>query len=89
MEPMSQVNVDENRFEERNNAFHWNLFGRNIHKQEFTYFSTVCILFTVIIACLVNLSLNKGPTEVWLSLLASSVGILVPSPQIKALQLPK
>lgn len=87
---MSQVTVGENFDKRNNNSIHWNLFGRNIHKQEFTYFSTVCILFTVIIACLVNLSLNKGPTEVWLSLLASSVGILVPNPQIiKAHQVQK
>lgn len=83
MESQSEVGESTSTVSKNRNNNYWKVLGHSIHKHEFAYLSEIFILFIVIIACLVNLSLNAGPTEVWLSLLASSVGILAPNPRLK------
>ena len=61
----------------------WQILGVKIPKNEVVFFSQVIILYIVIITCIVNLSINKQHNEVWIGLLSSCIGFLLPNPSIK------
>lgn len=61
----------------------WDFFGRKIPRGEIVYFSQILIIYAVIICSVVNLTSGDHLTNVWISLLSSSLGYLLPSPKIK------
>ena len=61
----------------------WQILGVKVPKNEVVFFSQVIILYIVIITCIVNLSINTQHNEVWIGLLSSSIGFLLPNPSIK------
>jgi hypothetical protein len=60
----------------------WKLFGQVVPKNEVIFFCQVIILYIVIIACIINLSLHNGDSNLYTALLSSSLGILLPSPRL-------
>ncbi len=48
-----------------------------------TYLLQVLLLYIVIVASIVNLSLGRGNDKVWLGLLTSSIGLLLPNPRFE------
>lgn len=63
------------------NNFYWNIFGYLVPKTEVTFFCQFLTLFILILFSLVSLTLGEN-TEFWGSILCSSVGILMPNPNI-------
>lgn len=63
----------------------WNLFGEKLPRSEVVYFCQVTIIAIVIIACIVNLSLQNGNSEMWVSFFGYAFGALLPPPNIKSL----
>ena len=61
----------------------WRLFGRRLPKSEVTFFAQVIIIYIIIITCVVNISLGNGDNNLWVALLSSSIGYLLPSPSLK------
>lgn len=61
----------------------WNILGYFIPKQEVVFFSQTIILYIVIITSLINLSLQNGDQNLWISFLSASIGYLLPNPSIK------
>lgn len=62
----------------------WSTVCGKLPKEEVIYFSQVLLIFTVVLACLINLSLGRsGLDSLWSSLLSGSVGYLLPSPNIR------
>ena len=60
------------------------LLGNKFPKSEITYTLQVLLLYFVVISCIINLSINTdGKRDLWISLLASSLGYILPSPKIK------
>ena len=51
------------------------------------YISQIIILYVVILTCIVNLSMNVGNNELWVSLLSYSLGCILPSPKVRKNQL--
>jgi len=48
------------------------------------FFSQIAIIYVVIFAAIINLTLfPEGRQELWITLLSSSIGYLLPSPTIK------
>jgi len=64
---------------------HWPVFGTRYPKSEIQYFTQVLILIVVIIGSLVNLTIYKDGSDssLWISLLCSSVGVLLPAPTLR------
>lgn len=52
-------------------------------KPEVCFFSQIIVLYIVIIACIINLSLGNGNAQLWTALLGSSLGYLLPNPSSK------
>ncbi len=61
----------------------WYLMGRPFPRSEVKYLAQVLILYIVILTCLGNLSVgNSELRTIWISLLSSSIGYILPSPHI-------
>lgn len=61
----------------------WFMMGRKFPRSEVKYFAQVVILYIVILTCLANLSIgNSELNSLWITLLSSSIGYLLPSPYI-------
>jgi hypothetical protein len=61
----------------------WTLLGKKVSKTETLFFSQIIIIYTVVIACIINLSLDNGKSTLWTALLSSCLGYLLPNPKIK------
>lgn len=67
---------------DRSNAKDWVLFGRIIPKAEVIFISQVVMVYIIICVSLFNLSMGNT-NQVWLVLLSSCVGYLLPPPQLE------
>ena len=61
----------------------YNALGKQLTKLQVLFIAQVIIIYIVIFYCLVNLSLDNGKTELWVSLLSYSLGCMLPTPKIK------
>lgn len=61
----------------------WQVLGFRVPKNEVVFFSQIIVLYIVIITCIVNLSISHPLSELWVGLLSSSIGFLLPNPTIK------
>lgn len=69
--------------EENTSVQSWIIFGKHIPKHEIVFFSQIIILYIVIITAVVNLSIQNGDPTLWSTLLGSSLGYILPQPNIK------
>lgn len=60
----------------------WRFFGSRLPKAEIVYIGQISIVYIIIITSIVNLSLNNGNPELWISLLCSAIGYALPSPTL-------
>lgn len=60
----------------------WTCCNENVPSNEMVFFAQVIMVYIVIITCIVNLSLQNEPRELWIALLSSSLGYILPSPQL-------
>ena len=72
-----------NQEERQSNGDRWHLLGTRIPQSEIVYFSQMIIVYIIIIVSIVNLSLQNGTSELWISLLSSCIGYALPSPKLK------
>jgi hypothetical protein len=61
----------------------WHLLGTRVPKTEIVYFCQMIIVYIIIIASVVNLSIQNGSSELWISLLSSCIGYALPNPKLK------
>ena len=54
-----------------------------IPKNRWSFFAQIVVVYTIIITSLIHLSLKSQDKELWLILLSSSVGYILPSPGLK------
>ena len=58
--------------------------GRDrIVKNRFTFFAQIIVVYMIIITSLVQIRLRSPDKELWLILLSSSIGYILPSPGLK------
>jgi hypothetical protein len=60
----------------------WKVCCQEVPSREVIFFAQVFILYIVICVSLANLTLGIGNQTLWTSLLAGSLGYLLPSPNI-------
>ncbi len=61
----------------------WNCFGFKFPRREVVYFSQIIIIYVVILFCLINLTLGTGDSNLWVALLGSCLGYLLPQPSME------
>jgi len=57
--------------------------NRKFPRSEIVFLTQILLLYTVAITALVNLTLNTPQRELWIILLSSSLGYILPNPKIK------
>jgi hypothetical protein len=67
----------------RSNGDKWHLLGTRVPQAEIVYFCQMIIVYIIIIVSIINLSLQNGTSELWISLLSSCIGYALPSPKLK------
>lgn len=60
----------------------WSCGGQDIPSSEIVFFCQVVLIYIVIVTCIINLSLQNEPHDLWLSLLSSTIGLVLPNPSI-------
>lgn len=61
----------------------WCCFGTEVPKNEIVYFCQIIVIFTIIVTSLYQLAVGSRNNELWISLLSSSLGYILPNPTIK------
>ena len=68
------------------NNGHWHCFGKKLPKSEIVFFCQILLVYITVIVALVNLTLYREDhksNQIWIALLASCVGYILPNPKIK------
>ena len=60
----------------------WHMFGRKLPRSEIVFFCQTFLIYVVVVTSLVNLTLKNGPINLWIALLGSCLGYLLPHPSI-------
>jgi hypothetical protein len=61
----------------------WDVMGSKLPKSEIVYFCQMIVVYVIIVTSIVNLSLQNGKNELWITLLSSAIGYALPSPTLK------
>lgn len=65
------------------NSSTWKLGGYKFSKEVAVYFAQIIILYILIITSLCNLTFQNDNRELWVAIISSSTGYLLPQPSIK------
>ena len=76
-------NMEETRSNTESTQTTWRFMGENIPKAEIVYFCQIIIVITIVIASLVNITMQNGNSELWISLLSGCTGYILPNPSIR------
>lgn len=77
------VMMDEDRSTVNGHKY-CSILGTKYPKSELVYIFQIILVYVIVISCIANLSLKKDAnTELWITLLGSSLGYILPSPKIK------
>ena len=60
----------------------WHMFGRKLPRSEIVFFCQTFLIYVVVVTSLVNLTLKNAPINLWIALLGSCLGYLLPHPSI-------
>ena len=61
----------------------WTILGGKFPKQEVIYLSQVVLIYVVVIACIINLSLRVVNESLWASMLSGCIGYILPAPKVR------
>ena len=74
--------VQQRKHEPRPTTRLWDMFGRRVPRSEIVFFCQTFIIYIVVVTSLINLTLQNGPINLWIALLGSGLGYLLPHPSI-------
>jgi hypothetical protein len=77
------IHFSKTEDERRSNGERWHLLGTRVPQSEIVYLCQMIIVYIIIITSIINLSLQNGKNELWISLLSSCIGYALPSPKLK------
>ena len=65
------------------NTKNYNCCGNRVPKNQLNYISQIIVIYAIIATSIVHLSIQSQDCELWLILLSSSLGYILPSPGLK------
>ena len=66
----------------------WDIFGRRVPRNEIVFFCQMILIYVVVGVSLFNLSRGHGTDNLWVALLGSCLGYVLPNPSIESFDLP-
>ncbi len=67
---------------ESNNS-KWYFFGKEVSRSFVIFIVQIIIVYIVVITSIVNLALGTNDAKLWMALLSSNIGYLLPNPTLK------
>lgn len=67
----------------RSSSRKWHFFGKVLPRSEIVFFVQVILVYIVVIVSIVNLTIGRSDDKLWIALLSSSIGYLLPNPTLK------
>ncbi len=61
----------------------WHFFGKILPRSEIVFAVQVVLVYVVVIVSIVNLSIGAENEKLWITLLSSAIGYVLPSPSLK------
>ncbi len=61
-------------------SYSWRFLGKRTPHPEISFLAQVFLIYIVVIGAIVNLSIRNGDSNIWVSLLCSALGYMLPSP---------
>ena len=65
-----------------NNSENWKFSNRNYSKSLIKFLCQTILLYFIICTSIINLSINNGDSNIWVSLLSFSVGVIQNAPKL-------
>jgi len=75
--------IDVEQHSDSTSTSKWAWFGQKLPRSEIVFFVQVIVVYIVIIVSIVNLTIGSESDKLWISLLSSSIGYILPSPNLK------
>ena len=69
-------------FKERRTSRLWSIWGKRVPRSEIVFFCQMLIIYAVVTVSLFNLSRGNGTEQLWIALLGSCLGYVLPNPSI-------
>lgn len=60
----------------------WNVFGQRCSRSFCVFIGQIILIYVVVCLSLYNLTVGNSPTNLWIALLASGVGYILPAPSL-------
>jgi hypothetical protein len=60
----------------------WKCCKEDIPTHQILFFTQVILIYIVVLTCIANLAYGNEPRELWISLLASGIGYILPAPSL-------
>ena len=70
--------------EETSTQSEWYVINRKFPRSQITFLCQIIIVAIIVVSSVINLSLENGDKTLWSTLLASSLGYVLPNPTIKS-----
>lgn len=61
----------------------WKFCGKTYPKNELVFFTQILLLYIVVLTSLANLTRDVSHRDLWITLLSSCIGYILPHPSIK------
>lgn len=61
----------------------WNIFGKKVPRSQMVFILQMVLIYIVVVASIINLSLDSGASHLWIALLSSSLGYILPNPTLE------
>lgn len=61
----------------------WQCCHQTLPATEIIFFAQIGIVYITVITAIINLSLGNEPFDLWITLLSSCLGYILPSPQMR------
>jgi len=68
---------------ESNASTKWDFFGRVLPRAEIVFFVQVIMVYVVVIVSIVNLTIGRTDEKLWIALLSSGIGYILPNPSLR------
>ena len=81
MEQLPQLEYDRRNSDEVENSH--NTKPQQNGRKEIVFFCQIFVLFTIIVASIINLSLDTKDPQLWVAMMSTSLGAMLPSPKLR------
>ena len=74
--------IEDERITDERSSKVWDIFGTTFPRSEIVFLCQMMLIYTITRVALINLSRGIDPSNLWVALLSSCLGYVLPNPTI-------